>query len=75
MQNVWMKPIYVNVVSENTEDGTISAVDWGSNLCNNLEEMLPEDINEDQKKKTLALLELYADVIASGGNGLDRWTY
>ena len=62
----------INVVSENTEDVTISAVDWNSNLCNNLEEMLPEDINEDQKKKTLALLELYADVIASGDNGLGR---
>ena len=62
----------INVVSENTEDGTISAVDRDSNLCNNLEEMLPEDINEDQKEKTLALLELYADVIASGDNGLGR---
>ena len=62
----------INIVSENTEDETISAVDRNSNLCNNLEEMLPEDINEDQKEKTLALLELYADVIASGDNGLGR---
>ena len=62
----------INIVSENTEDETISAVDQNSNLCNNLEEMLPEDINEDQKEKTLALLELYADVIASGDNGLGR---
>ena len=63
----------INVVSKNREDEIISAVDWDSNLCNNLEEMLPEDNNEDQKKKTLALLELYADVIASGDNGLG-WT-
>ena len=62
----------INVVSENTEDETISAVDWNSNLCNNLEEMLLENINEDQKEKILALLELYADVIASGDNGLGQ---
>ena len=56
----------VNVVSENTEDGTMNTGDWDAN---NLEEMLPKDINEDQKEKTLALLELYADVIASNGLG------
>ena len=71
MQNV--DEANINVVSKNREDEIISAVDWDSNLCNNLEEMLPEDNNEDQKKKTLALLELYADVIASGDNGLG-WT-
>ena len=57
----------INVVSKNREDEIISAVDWDSNLCNNLEEMLPEDNNEDQKKKTLALLELYASVATRSG--------
>ena len=57
----------INVVSKNREDEIISAVDWDSNLCNNLEEMLPEDNNEDQKKKTLALLELYASVATGSG--------
>ena len=60
----------VNVVSENTENGTMNTGDWDPKFCNNLEEMLPKDINEDQKEKTLALLELYADVIASRDNGL-----
>ena len=46
---------------------------WDLNLDNNLEEMLPVDISEDHKEKSLALLELYADVIASSDSGLG-WT-
>ena len=62
----------INVVSENTEYKAVDAADWKPNLCNNLEEMLPSDISEDHKEKTLALLELYADVIASSDSTLGR---
>ena len=34
--------------------------------------MLPKDINKDHEEKILALLELYADIIAIGDNGLGR---
>ena len=62
----------INVVSENTECKAVDAADWKPNLCNNLEEMLPSDISKDHKEKTLALLELYADVIASSDSTLGR---
>ena len=42
-------------------------------MCNSLERMLPKDIDKDHEEKILALLELYADVIAIGDNGLG-WT-
>ena len=62
----------INVVSENTDHKAADAMCWDLNLDNNLEEMLPVDISEDHKEKTLALLELYADVIASSDSGLGR---
>ena len=62
----------INVVSENTEYKAVDAADWKPNLCNNLEEMLPSDISEDHKEKTLALLELYADMIASSDSTLGQ---
>ena len=62
----------MNVVSESTEYKAVDAADWKTNLCNNLEEMLSLDISEDHKEKTLALLELYADVIANSDSTLGR---
>ena len=62
----------INVVSEKTEDEAIGPADWNPKVCSSLEGMLPKDINKDHEEKILALLELYADVIAIGDNGLGR---
>lgn len=65
----------INVVSENANDGEMDAADWNPNLSGDiLEEMLPKDIGNanDQKEKISALLELYADVIASRESDLGR---
>ena len=56
----------------NTEHKAVDAVGWNPNLCNNLEKMLPKDVSEDHKERTQALLELYADVIASSDNGVGQ---
>ena len=60
------------MVYENIEYKAMNAVGWGPNFYNNLEERLPKNISEDHKERTLALLELYGDVIASCSNGRQR---
>ena len=58
----------VNVVFGNIEDRAMNSITWDPNLCNNLEDMLPNNISEDQKEKTLALLDSYVDVIVNSDN-------
>ena len=62
----------INVASEKSEDEAIGPADWDPKVCTSLERMLPKDIDKDHKEEILALLELYADVIAIGNNGLGR---